>query len=607
MGSGASLSLEPLEPTTSSFCATELEVSLGGPLIGPPRAPPAPLATILEGVLLRIRSVQAEATLPPEKVEALKQSVATALERHSAEDVTPLGDAVAEATLALSEHCLAAVSELGLSSAPVAELLCEALAATAALGCEGSAASAQLLEPLGSALDGFAMQILATLWRLDEVVAPKWNLQRSGQGGQLVFAKDTMPFLKHALDLRLYQALQGVCIWVLALAVRTTGHSNFASLSLWEFCSEDPLSALVFAKGALCFEQGERETSCVRVPHDLPELRDAILGALLGLGSQDIVFLHDGVDAHQEANMDIAERNKILMRHHAILAAVAADNGLVDCLLAYPWAGAGASRLSAFSNFLAALVTSDAVLDMAEAVAMLQQQVAERSTELWERIAPHALSKRGFLRDCAELAFAAPPSAQALSALLQRCLKAGAEGLDAIIADSSALAALVALSANAGSAPGSDQPLTGVIKDLDSQAKSQLFLRLQSWRGSLKPQALEPWLSLLGASSPVAAPIKDAKIAAPRVDHRNAGLRELMCDIPEAFRCELDGKLLVDPVRTPSGRVFERSVLVRLLTPEGGVCPISGTPLALGDCVRDPDLRAQIVKWVRLNRPRQKR
>merc|ERR1719359_2583411 len=65
------------------------------------------------------------------------------------------------------------------------------------------------------------------------------------------------------------------------------------------------------------------------------------------------------------------------------------------------------------------------------------------------------------------------------------------------------------------------------------------------------------------------------------------GLRGLVQDTPPSFRCAIDGQLLVDPVRSPMGHAFERSVLARHLQVSQGVCPITGTHLNLADCRRD--------------------
>merc|ERR1712039_775628 len=77
------------------------------------------------------------------------------------------------------------------------------------------------------------------------------------------------------------------------------------------------------------------------------------------------------------------------------------------------------------------------------------------------------------------------------------------------------------------------------------------------------------------------------------------GLRELVQNAPEEFRCALDRKLLCDPVVSPGGVVFERSTLVRWLQTHEPVCPIIGSPLRIEDCPRSPEIRKQVTQWAR--------
>jgi len=75
-------------------------------------------------------------------------------------------------------------------------------------------------------------------------------------------------------------------------------------------------------KGALSFQRGRRETSCVRVPHDLPELQKAILSSALGLSHPSLVF-----DGEADGDVGIAERQEQLLSHCALLAAASLKTG----------------------------------------------------------------------------------------------------------------------------------------------------------------------------------------------------------------------------------------------------------------------------------------
>merc|ERR1712043_113932 len=83
-----------------------------------------------------------------------------------------------------------------------------------------------------------------------------------------------------------------------------------------------------------------------------------------------------------------------------------------------------------------------------------------------------------------------------------------------------------------------------------------------------------------------------------------AALQRLVLAAPSEFRCMLDGNLMMDPVRTPQGYIFERLALSRALE-QHPACPVSGAALALEQCERLPELRRSILRWIRESRPRQ--
>ena len=98
------------------------------------------------------------------------------------------------------------------------------------------------------------------------------------------------------------------------------------------FCNADALCAVIFVKGALSFQRGRRETSCVRVPHDLAQLQRAILSSFIGLSSPGLIFA-----GGECADVAIAKREEQLLCHCALLAAVASENELLDCILSFDW------------------------------------------------------------------------------------------------------------------------------------------------------------------------------------------------------------------------------------------------------------------------------
>ena len=105
------------------------------------------------------------------------------------------------------------------------------------------------------------------------------------------------------------------------------------------FCNADALCATILVKGALSFQRGRRETSCVRVPHDLAQLQKAILSSALGLSHPSLVFDGDSCDL---GDVGIEERQEQLLSHCALLAAASLKTGApfnAERFLGLAWLG----------------------------------------------------------------------------------------------------------------------------------------------------------------------------------------------------------------------------------------------------------------------------
>mmetsp|Transcript_24443 Transcript_24443/g.45344 ORF Transcript_24443/g.45344 Transcript_24443/m.45344 type:complete len:810 (-) Transcript_24443:49-2478(-) len=76
---------------------------------------------------------------------------------------------------------------------------------------------------------------------------------------------------------------------------------------------------------------------------------------------------------------------------------------------------------------------------------------------------------------------------------------------------------------------------------------------------------------------------------------------------PQELRCAIDGKVVGNPVRSPYGHLFERETLEQWVSMCGSVCPITGNPLRLEDCVEDHTARRQVIEWVRAAKAEHKR
>eukprot|EP00439_Symbiodinium_sp_Y106_P071738 s3560_g12.t5 len=431
---------------------------------------PVPQVVLL-GVQARVSALELECIVPVEALAPLKSQLSDALAACPAG--CEIGAEAGEAVRRVAELCIALAAEAGLTSVGVVELLAEGLSAAASL-LSGSGFGAEVmavLEPLGSALDGFAVQILANLWRLEGPVQPEWSMERFAKPGILCFADTTQPFCKHALDLRLYQALQAVCIWILALLFRAIGHSPGAS-NLWEFCNADALCATILVKGALSFQRGRRETSCVRVPHDLAQLQKAILSSALGLSHPSLVFDGDSCDL---GDVGIEERQEQLLSHCALLAAVASENELLDSLLSFGWAEA-ADLVPVLAAHLAVMASSTQLVlpHLEDAASNYLRHLKLRSSILWGILLLETSPGRGFLRDCAQLAFHVAPSPEAARSLVSR-----------VKGDALAVAFSCALLANAGLGPNETAETPELLSKLSvamrGQAKAQLEIT-SFWR-----------------------------------------------------------------------------------------------------------------------------
>merc|ERR1712232_676380 len=183
-----------------------------------------------------------------------------------------------------------------------------------------------------------------------------------------------------------------------------------------------------------------------------------------------------------------------------------------------------------------------------------------------------------------------------------------------VLGDAMSLASLVATAANAQCGPNHCSILSSTLAKVDPELRTRVAGHLWAWRGPINRDALAPWLDYLNVPQNFCSPEDPAEAsvppeivattpAAPTATQHDIpdakqplnvpgpGLRGLVQDAPVEFRCALDGQMLVDPVRSPAGYVFERSVLARHLQMSGSLCPMTGVPLTLAECARDVELR----------------
>jgi len=72
-----------------------------------------------------------------------------------------------------------------------------------------------------------------------------------------------------------------------------------------------------------------------------------------------------------------------------------------------------------------------------------------------------------------------------------------------------------------------------------------------------------------------------------------------LVDCPADMRCAIDGKVMINPIRTPYGHMFEKKTVEKWMTNCGSVCPITGQPLRMEDCAPDAEMKKRIVRFLR--------
>merc|ERR1719473_2440599 len=83
-----------------------------------------------------------------------------------------------------------------------------------------------------------------------------------------------------------------------------------------------------------------------------------------------------------------------------------------------------------------------------------------------------------------------------------------------------------------------------------------------------------------------------------RAELTEAGIMNMASEAPERLRCQIDGKLLGTPLRSPYGHVFEKTTLEEWNTTCGSVCPVTGKPLNIDDCKVDYEIQDEVYDFV---------
>jgi len=478
----------------------------------------------------------------------------------------------------------------------VAELMAHGLAAVSAVVQEVPGGDTRaILEGLSADLDYFSANIFGGLCQL-------------GVQERQLFEREE----------RLLRALRSICAWALATVGRGVGYDRFSAAVLWEWASGDALWALVLAKGVLSMPPGSAAVGDVPRPSELPDLQVAVLRAVLNLSTPDVAFAFRVTDDQRA----ITDQNVELARHKADLAAA-----FVSCQLLHVLCEASENAGARVGPALVAFLTSmlqpqlmapdlgqhpEAVVTLAEAkrsTGTLSGRIQRYRDILWCFLTevPAEFGGElppGFYQDCADLSYYVPPRRFSFDEFA--CSTLAFKNHDV-----GTLAVIPIIAANAGIVPSAGV-LVDTLTSLPADGKAAILSKWDRWRGPVQLNTFEQWWQLLEAPNskgvshppqpPPEAPIPDPLPAQPEAGPK-AALQAAVRDAPAEFCCALDGQLMMDPVRSPQGLVFERAELVHALSTSGGRCPVTGEPLSIEDCLRAADLRRRIARWVREKRP----
>jgi len=531
-------------------------------------------------------------------------------------------------------------------SVDVAETVVLSLAAVASVltrGISDHTKVAPHVEKLFADMDHISVHIFAGLCRV--------AFEQDGTGDNNNLSAE---------EQRLAHAFQAICIWSVAILCNLM-QGQLTAQTLWEMAGGDSLWSLVLIKGMLAYSPAGSGVTLdgvpLPVPPQLAELKEVVVLATAHLGSPSLAF-YDEVDANLIADdidggFTMSERMVGLSMHRAKLATAAADCKFLETLL-MELTSASPSWLPPTVALLAALLTpphvdlavwTKCVAEEEEAGALealtlqeareareaLAWQLTVHSNSLWLLLSgavPFCMvnsSRLSFLLDCATLAHSVPMNPGTCRYFLDCCFRGECPSWDG-----ASLASVLALSINCDMVPQED-PLCAMLFLADAATKALASERLARSRAPLRQnEALQRWAEVLGAAldacgrllpslpAPLPAfpaealpplpsgPTPPPPLPQPQQPPAKPSLRETLRGAPEELCCALDGRLLMDPVRTPQGYVFERASLVQALASTPGTCPLSGLPLSLEACQRDGEIRAQATRWVRQATQRQR-
>jgi len=114
----------------------------------------------------------------------------------------------------------------------------------------------------------------------------------------------------------------------------------------------------------------------------------------------------------------------------------------------------------------------------------------------------------------------------------------------------------------------------------------------------LAPPEEAPRQTYLGDLPSLAAPLPTSPKGKKAKGKISIASRSVV-DCPEDMRCKIDGKVLINPLRSPHGHLFEKKTLEKWFTNCGSVCPVTGQPMRMEECTVDAEMRKRVVKFLK--------
>ena len=382
-------------------------------------------------------------------------------------------------------------------------------------------------------------------------------------------------------DCPLRSTLEGLMTCLL-LCISRANRSIISSETILELVHGDVLWASMLAKGVLCCT--DRDDYSMLMAEDLQILATRVLHAVLCLHKPHLAFLRENTFSSNAISIDA--RHAVLRQHRIEVASAFAHSGLEPILLSKC-----GGLLPQLVSYLAYVAAPDSV-------------VLEYTEQFWELLfSGFGEGSQTYRADCAVVSIANPPTHEQC----ERNLCTPSQWIcDGDPADSLSVVCVLAARGGIQLFEPVGRHLQDFIRSLRAEGLADFRVALERWR-DLGCDGLTLWLAFTDSLLQEA---DEPALQQPHSQHENAPdaarqgqpglhhLRHFFSDTPQHLCCSLDGHLMLDPVRSPAGHLFERSNLVRALQ-ESGRCPVTSLPLDFAECRRSPRLRTEVLRWVR--------